>query len=581
MGNYFDQATTQHALKSAWLRIRQNGCASPSFETRAQITHFEQDADRNIRRLQAKLHGGQFVFDPQTGVLKQKPGGISKRGIVMASVHNRIVERALLDCLQDRSSYVRQVLDVPTSIGGVPHRSVPHGLAEIQKGFVQGASWFARSDITGFFDNIPRSKVINTLNEHIDDEDFMALLERATTVVLGNETALGDDRRCFPTDEQGVAQGSPLSPLFGNILLHEFDKRFNGRGIVCVRFIDDFVLVGETEGNVAKAFANARRSLAELGLTCHDPYDSRSDRAKSARGHMSAGFDFLGFRIEPGLMQPSLKARQKLLAAVDEHFRIGRRGINGCIRESDSLAHRQRYAQTQDMIDRVIKGWGNAFSYSNSSITLRDLDRQIDAKLKAFRRWFARRIQPLSDEQRRRAGGVCLLVDVPAKCLDELPFQLSRNRKRFRRSAATITVSTDGSVLTGVARRGRDKGPGGWAYIVHGNEHGVSGSCGDVTNNHMELLAVVTALQNLPADCPVHFRTDSRYVATTFNSFGTIRSNLQLWRELEEFSAHRPIKIEWIKGHAGDACNELADKLALEAAKVADEAGRRKIKRAV
>lgn len=576
MGKYFDRATTQNALKTAWLRIRQNGCASPSFETRAQITHFEQDADRNIRRLQAKLHSHQFVFDPQTGVLKQKTGSTSKRGIVMASVHNRIVERALLDCLQNESRYVQQVLDVPMSIGGVPHRSVPHGLAVVQNAFEQGARWFARSDISGFFDNIPRGAVLDVLSKHIDDKRFMALLERATTVVLTNEAALGDDRRCFPTDEKGVAQGSPLSPLFGNILLHEFDQRFNERGIICVRFIDDFVLLGASERNVAKAFANARKCLADLGLSCHDPYDPRADRAKSAQGPVSIGFDFLGYRIEPGLMQPSLKARRKLLAAIDEHFRIGRRGINDCIREVDSLAHRQRYVQTQDMIDRVIKGWGNAFSYSNSLATMSDIDRQIDVKLKVFRQWFARRMKPLSDEQRRRAGGICLLADLPSKSLDELPFQLSRDRKRFRRSAATITVSTDGSVLTGGARRGREKGPGGWAYVVHGNELGVSDGGSDVTNNHMELLAVVMALRSLRGDCPVHIRTDSRYVANTFNSFGTIRSNLPLWRELEAFAAQRPIKIEWIKAHAGDPYNELVDKLALRAAKAAEDVGRRR-----
>lgn len=566
-------------MKTAWLRIRQNGQASASFETRAQIAHFEQDADRNIRRLQAKLHKGHFVFDPQTGVLKQKPGSTSKRGIVMASVHNRIVERALLDCLQDKCSFVRQVLDIPTSIGGVPYRSVPHGLAEIQKSFELGANWFARSDITGFFDNIPRGTVITELSKHIDDEQFMALLKRATTVVLANETALGDDRRCFPMDEQGVAQGSPLSPLFGNILLHEFDRRFNGRGIICVRFIDDFLLLGETEGNVAKAFVNARKCLAELGLTCHDPYDPAANRAKSARGHVSAGFDFLGYRIEPGLMQPSLKARQKLLAAVNEHFRIGRRGINDCIRELDSLAHRQRYAQTLDMIDRVIKGWGNAFGYGNSSATSSDIDRQINAKLKAFRQWFARRIQPLNDEQRRRAGGVCLLVDIPTKRLDELPFQLSRDRKRFRRSASTVTVSTDGSLLAGGARRGREKGPGGWAYFIHGNDHGVSGGCSDVTNNHMELLAVVMALRNMPAESPVHIRTDSRYVSDTFNSFGTVRSNLPLWRELEASAAQRQIKIEWIKGHIGDPFNELVDRLAHQAAKAVANGARHESKR--
>ena len=331
---------------------------------------------------------------------------------------------------------------------------------------------------------------------------------------------------------------------------------------------------------MAKAFSNSRDCLSELGLTCHDPYDPSADRNKSARGHVSTGFDFLGYRIEPGLRQPSFKARQKVLAAVDEHVRIGRRGINDCIREADSLAHRQRYPQTQDMIDRVIKGWGNAFSYGNSSATLRDIDRQIDAKLKAFRRWFARRIHSLSDEQRRRAGGVCLLVDIPNKSLDELPFQLSRDRKRYRRSASTTTISTDGSVLAGGVRRGREKGPGGWAYFVHGREHGVSGGCSDVTNNHMELLAVVTAVRSQTADGPLHIRTDSRYVSETFNTFGTVRSNFVLWRELEALAAQRPVKIEWIKGHAGDPFNESVDRLAQQAAKAANEVARRERKRA-
>jgi hypothetical protein len=99
---------------------------------------------------------------------------------------------------------------------------------------------------------------------------------------------------------------------------------------------------------------------------------------------VSIGFDFLGYRIEPGRLQPSLKARTKVLAAVDEQLRIGRRGINDCIRETDSLANRQRYVQTQDMIDKVIKGWGG---YSSSSASMSDIDPQIDAKLTAFRQW--------------------------------------------------------------------------------------------------------------------------------------------------------------------------------------------------
>src|SRR2546423_1372666 len=104
MGKFFYHATEQGTLKAAWARVRQNGIISHSQETRSQIAHFDQDADLNIRRIQAKLRQGKFEFDPQLGVLKQKASGNGKRGIVMASVQNRIVERALLDTLQAKSS---------------------------------------------------------------------------------------------------------------------------------------------------------------------------------------------------------------------------------------------------------------------------------------------------------------------------------------------------------------------------------------------------------------------------------------------------------------------------------------------
>ena len=568
MGKFFDYATEQATLRAAWARIRQNGIVSPSVETRSQIAHFDQNAETNLRRLQAKLRGGLFQFDPQQGVLKKKASGSGKRGIVMASVQNRIVERALLDCLQTKSPHVRQILDVPTSVGGVPHRSVPHALRLIDDAIKDGKLWFARSDISGFFDNIPRGAVLAALAIHINDQRFLDLLARATTVVLANERALGEDRRCFPTDIDGVAQGSPLSPLFGNVLLYDFDQRLNGRGIVCPRFIDDFVILGESARNVAKAFANARACLAELGLNCHDPY-VLNDRAKSAHGQLSDGFDFLGYRIEPGLRQPSARARKKLLLAVDEQFRVGRRAINECLLRRDSLAQRQRAPQTIDMVDRIVAGWGNAFSYGSSKATLAELDRQIDEKKAAFRSWFARRTRSLSDDQRRRASGVRLLVDIPAKKLDELPFRLCHARKRFRRSSATLVVSTDGSLLGESKRRGRDKGPGGWAYVIHGTDQTASGARGDATNNHMELLAVIMALRSLTGQASVIIRTDSQYVAHTFNKFHTVQAHFILWRELEAMARVRGIKIEWIRGHAGDPYNELADRLAREAAELA------------
>ncbi|MFP6697423.1 MAG: hypothetical protein VCF08_11030, partial [Alphaproteobacteria bacterium] len=138
-------------------------------------------------------------------------------------------ERAWLDTLQSRSGFVRGVNALPTSVGGVPQRSVPHGLALIDAAFRSGQKFFIRSDISGFFDHIPRKQVLNLISNYVDDQRFLSVLDQATTVVLHNEKALAEDRRLFPTNVEGVAQGSPLSSLFGNILLYEFDQEIYRR----------------------------------------------------------------------------------------------------------------------------------------------------------------------------------------------------------------------------------------------------------------------------------------------------------------------------------------------------------------
>ena len=280
MGKLHDQATSQRALREAWYRIRSNGNRSRLPETHDAIEAFSVHAEDYLRSMQRELRKRSFIFAPQKGVLKAKSSG-GHRGLVMAPVRNRIVERAWLDCLQDHVPFVNEVITTKTSVGGVPDRSVPHGLAQIYEAFQGKKLCFIRAGISGFFDNIPRAKVIDRLAKHVDDTNFLQTLSAATSVSLVNEAELGEDRRVFPTDDVGVAQGSPLSPLFGNILLYEFDRQFNGRGIVCIRFIDDFVILGRQMADVRKTFERARQFLLELGLRCHNPFVPGTPKEKA------------------------------------------------------------------------------------------------------------------------------------------------------------------------------------------------------------------------------------------------------------------------------------------------------------
>lgn len=124
-------------------------------------------------------------------------------------------------------------------------------------------------------------------------------------------------------------------------------------------------------------------------------------------------------------------------------------------------------------------------------------------------------------------------------------------------------------------------GPGGWGAILRMGEHEkeFSGSEAGTTNNRMELMAAIRALQALKAPCRVTLHTDSKYVLDGITKwvFGWQKNgwktaakkpvkNDDLWREL--VTAARPHNVEWVwvKGHDGHPENERVDRLASDAA---------------
>lgn len=110
------------------------------------------------------------------------------------------------------------------------------------------------------------------------------------------------------------------------------------------------------------------------------------------------------------------------------------------------------------------------------------------------------------------------------------------------------------------------------------HEKRLSGSDQDTTNNRMELMAAIRALEALKGSCAVALHTDSRYLQQGVlewmprwkaNGWRTAAKkpvkNRDLWERLDEALAGHKIEWHWVKGHSGDEGNELADQLATEA----------------
>lgn len=120
-------------------------------------------------------------------------------------------------------------------------------------------------------------------------------------------------------------------------------------------------------------------------------------------------------------------------------------------------------------------------------------------------------------------------------------------------------------------------GPGGWGVVIRygGKTLELHGGEANATNNSMELLAAIQALETVPSHLPVTLRVDSLYVkngATTwhhgwvardwYNSDGKPVANRSAWERLLTLAEGRDIRWEHVKGHSGDEGNERADALA-------------------
>ncbi|MBX3724696.1 MAG: ribonuclease HI [Xanthomonadales bacterium] len=139
---------------------------------------------------------------------------------------------------------------------------------------------------------------------------------------------------------------------------------------------------------------------------------------------------------------------------------------------------------------------------------------------------------------------------------------------------AIVEAFTDGACLG-------NPGPGGWGALLrwNGREREIAGGEPDTTNNRMELLAAISALEALQRPSSVRLCTDSRYVEQGIrewlprwqaNGWRTADrkpvKNQDLWQRLHAAAAPHKVDWVWVRGHAGHVENERVDQLARQAA---------------
>jgi RNA-directed DNA polymerase len=424
----FKEVHSFENLFLAWRHVRQRARRSRNPDIRAAAEEFEQRSPTALRSIQSRIIAKSFVFQPSEGILKDKKKreavGKLPRPIVLQDIESRVVQRALLQSIQPHEkSRLAKKIGALTAInnstinyGGTPSGGVPRALLALKQAIESGHHLFFKSDIASFFTQVPHDKVLSFLSSELNDNDVVQLFRAALNVQLRNADKLQEYLELFPHDDIGVAQGSSLSALAGNIYLQDFDDAFASEpGVRLIRYIDDLIIVAKTNELLQAARVKAGKLLKAKKLNLYDPAKHRD---KAAQGHLRSGVDFLGCAVSLTTIDVARSAKQKLLSKIRTEIENGKTNIRKFTGDAEIVRVReQTLSQTCTNLDNIIRGWANSFRFIENRLTFSQIDVQVHKHINEFSSWFEKQ-KFAGRAQKMRALGLFVLCDVDLKKLE-------------------------------------------------------------------------------------------------------------------------------------------------------------------
>jgi len=182
-----------------------------------------------------KIRNGHYTPSPVRRVEIPKPdGGVRKLGI--PTVIDRIIQQAMAQQLMP----IYEPLFSDGSYGYRPGRSAKEAILKIKEYAEQGYTRAVVLDLSKYFDTLNHELLVNILRRNVKDERVIQMVKRyLKSGVMENGVVI--------ETAEGSPQGGNLSPLLANVYLNEFDQEFRRRGVPCIRYADDIVLLAKSE----------------------------------------------------------------------------------------------------------------------------------------------------------------------------------------------------------------------------------------------------------------------------------------------------------------------------------------------